>query len=125
MKVVQFSAPAAFTPRKYFWYSFLLDTESTPGPYCHQKDYVNEILQWHHRESNLRPSGLYRSASTNYATAYPTQLHILTYNFCDKHNRFCQNQVISRPKYNRKAVFISKTAYSSGFTLNNLDDEVA
>jgi hypothetical protein len=25
-------APAAFTPRKYSWYSFLLETESTPGP---------------------------------------------------------------------------------------------
>ena len=26
------SAPAAFTPRKYSWYSFLLEAESTPGP---------------------------------------------------------------------------------------------
>ena len=25
-------APAAFTPRKYIWYSFLLEAESTPGP---------------------------------------------------------------------------------------------
>jgi hypothetical protein len=25
-------APAAFTPRKYFWYSFMLEAESTPGP---------------------------------------------------------------------------------------------
>jgi hypothetical protein len=25
-------APAAFMPRKYFWYSFLLEAESTPGP---------------------------------------------------------------------------------------------
>jgi hypothetical protein len=34
MKVVRLSAyaPAAFTPRKYFWYSFLLEAESTPGP---------------------------------------------------------------------------------------------
>ena len=24
--------PAAFTPRKYSWYSFLLEAESTPGP---------------------------------------------------------------------------------------------
>ena len=35
-------APAAFTPRKYSRYSFLLEAESTPGPYCSQKDYVNE-----------------------------------------------------------------------------------
>jgi len=25
-------APAAFTPRKYSWYSFLLEVELTPGP---------------------------------------------------------------------------------------------
>jgi len=25
-------APAAFTPRKHSWYSFLLEAESTPGP---------------------------------------------------------------------------------------------
>ena len=24
--------PAAYTPRKYTWYSFLLEAESTPGP---------------------------------------------------------------------------------------------
>jgi len=38
-------APAAFTPhllRKYSWYSFLSEDESTPGPKCGQKDYVNE-----------------------------------------------------------------------------------
>jgi len=28
-------------------------------------------IQWHHRESNPRPSGLQHSASTNSATAYP------------------------------------------------------
>ena len=44
--------------RKYSWYSFLLQTESTPGPQCGRKDYVNEKFQWHHRESNPRPSGL-------------------------------------------------------------------
>ena len=26
------AAPAAFAPRKYSWYSFLLEAESTPGP---------------------------------------------------------------------------------------------
>jgi hypothetical protein len=51
-------APPAFTPRKYSWYSFLLEAESTPGPQCNRKDYVNEKIPWHHRESNLRPSGL-------------------------------------------------------------------
>ena len=32
-------APAAFTPRKCSWYSFLL--ESTPGPYCNRKDFMS------------------------------------------------------------------------------------
>jgi hypothetical protein len=36
---------AAFTPRKYSWYSFLLEAKSTPGRYCGRKDYVNEKLQ--------------------------------------------------------------------------------
>jgi hypothetical protein len=51
-------APAAFTPRKYSRYSFLLEAESTSGPQCGRKDYVNEKFQWHHRESNPRPSDL-------------------------------------------------------------------
>jgi hypothetical protein len=50
-------APAVFTPRKYSWYSFLLEAESTPGPYCDRKDYVNKKIQWHHRESIPWPSG--------------------------------------------------------------------
>jgi hypothetical protein len=33
---------AAFTPRKYTWYSFLLEAESTPEPQCDRKDYVTE-----------------------------------------------------------------------------------
>ena len=36
-------APAVFTPpRKYSLHSFLLDSESTPGPLCGREDYVNE-----------------------------------------------------------------------------------
>jgi hypothetical protein len=50
--------PATFTPRKYSWYSFLLEAESTPGPWCSQKEYVNEKFQWYQRESILWPSGL-------------------------------------------------------------------
>jgi len=29
-------------PRKYSWYSFQLEAESAPGPWCGRKDYVNE-----------------------------------------------------------------------------------
>ena len=35
-------APAAFTHKKYSWYSFSLGAESTPGPWCGRKEYVNE-----------------------------------------------------------------------------------
>jgi hypothetical protein len=46
MKVVRLSyALAAFTPRKYFWYSFLLEAELTPGPQCSWKDYINEKFE--------------------------------------------------------------------------------
>jgi len=33
------------SPRNYSWYLFLLEAESTPGPYCGWKDYVNEKFQ--------------------------------------------------------------------------------
>jgi len=47
MKVVRLSALSTgrLYLRKYFWYSFLLEAESTPGPYCGRKDYVNEKFQ--------------------------------------------------------------------------------
>jgi hypothetical protein len=45
-------APAAYTLRKHSWYSFLLESESTPWPQCGRKDYVNEKFQCYHRESN-------------------------------------------------------------------------
>jgi hypothetical protein len=51
------------SPRKYSWYSFLLEAESSPGPQCGLKNYVNEKFQWHYRELNPRPS--------NCATACP------------------------------------------------------
>jgi hypothetical protein len=35
-------ATANFTPRRCSWYSFLLGAESTPGPWCGQKEYVTE-----------------------------------------------------------------------------------
>ena len=41
-KVVSLTHWRLFTPRKYSWYSFLLEAESTPGPQCDWKDYVNE-----------------------------------------------------------------------------------
>ena len=57
-KVDSLIAPAAFTPRKYTWYSFLLEAESTPRPLYDRKDYVTEKFQLHHRESKQQPAGL-------------------------------------------------------------------
>ena len=42
MKVLKLSALRTgrlYLPKKYSWYSFLLEAESTPGPQCGQKDY--------------------------------------------------------------------------------------
>ena len=43
--------PAAFTPRKYSWCSFMLGAEATPGPWCGRKDYVNKKIP-------MAPSGI-------------------------------------------------------------------
>ena len=41
-KVVSPTHRPPLPPRKYSWYSFLLEAESTPGPLCGRKDYVNK-----------------------------------------------------------------------------------
>jgi hypothetical protein len=41
-KVVRPTLRPRLPPRKYSWYTFLLEAESTPGPQCGRKDYVNE-----------------------------------------------------------------------------------
>ena len=43
-------------PKKYSQYSFLMEAESTPGPQCGWKGYVNEKYQWHHQEWNPQDS---------------------------------------------------------------------
>jgi hypothetical protein len=45
----------------------LISVSGWVDPRAGRKDYVKEKFQWHQWESNLRPSGLYRSASTNWA----------------------------------------------------------
>ena len=56
MKVVSPTHRPPLTPRKYFWYSFLLEAELTPGPYCSRKDHANEKSQRHNWVSNPRSS---------------------------------------------------------------------
>ena len=57
-KVVSLTHRPPLPPRKYSWYSFLLEAESTPGPWCDRKDYVNERFRKQLLESNQRPSDL-------------------------------------------------------------------
>ena len=54
--------PTTQQPLPPLRYSFMLEAELTPAPYCGQMD----------RESNPRPSGLSRSASTNRSTSFHT-----------------------------------------------------
>ena len=49
-KVVSPTHRPPLTPKKYSWYSFLLEAESTPGTQWGRKDYVNEKFQWHRRD---------------------------------------------------------------------------
>jgi hypothetical protein len=44
-KVVSLTHRPPLPPRKFSWYLFLLEAESTPGPLCDRKDYVNEKFQ--------------------------------------------------------------------------------
>ena len=57
-KVISPTHRPPLPPRKYSWYSFLLEAGSIPGPYCGRKEYVHEKIKWHHRQSTLRPSDL-------------------------------------------------------------------
>jgi len=40
-KVVSLTHRPLFTPRKWSWYSFLLEAESTPGPLCDRKYFMS------------------------------------------------------------------------------------
>jgi hypothetical protein len=71
MKVARLSNPTHRLP---------LPPGNIPGTHVQAvvrpKNCVNEKFQWHHRESNPRPSNLLRSASTNCATMCPYSCHI-------------------------------------------------
>jgi hypothetical protein len=76
-KVVSLMHWLSLPSRKYSWFLYLLQAELKPGPYRRQKDYVNERLQWHNRESSLQPSGLYRIAWTNCVPCAPNKQGVL------------------------------------------------
>jgi len=45
-------------PRKYSWYSFMLEAESTPGPWCDRKDFMS-------MKNPLTPAGIFFLYCTN------------------------------------------------------------
>ena len=66
-------APAALTPRKYSWYSFLLEAESTPGPQCDRKDFMS-------MKNPLTPTGI------EPATFLFVAQHLIMCSTCFGHN---------------------------------------
>jgi hypothetical protein len=62
-------------PRKYSWYSFLLEAEShyDPRAIVWPEGLCQWEFEWPHQESNPRPSGLQHSASTNFSVVHPDQ----------------------------------------------------
>jgi hypothetical protein len=56
--------PAAFSPRKYSWYSFSIGLESTPGPWYGRKEYTTE-------KSSDTTGNRSRDRPTSSAAPYP------------------------------------------------------
>ena len=50
-KVVSLTHRPPLPPRKYSWYSFLLEAESTPGTQCDRKDFMS-------MKNPLTPAGI-------------------------------------------------------------------
>ena len=66
-KVVSPTNRPPLPPGNYSWYSFLLEAESTPGPKCGRKYYVNE--------KNLMKSSGIETATFRLLAQCPNQLH--------------------------------------------------
>jgi hypothetical protein len=69
-EVVSLTNRQPFTPQEDSWYSFLLEVESTLRAKV-RLERLGKLKNPPHRDSNPLPSGLWHSASTNYANAYP------------------------------------------------------
>ena len=76
-------APAAFTPRKYSWYSFLLEAELIPVPLCDRKDFMS--MKNPLTLAGIEPSTFWFVAQrlNHCATAVPSPPpHTHTYIYC-------------------------------------------
>jgi len=79
-------APAAFTPRKYSCYSFLLEAESTPGPQCDRKYFMS-------MKNPLTPAGIepatFRFVAQHLCYRGPRSKHLEAWNNLSAKQKFC------------------------------------
>jgi len=75
-KVIRLTHRPPLLPRQHFWYSFLLETESTPDHSAAGR-FMSIKNSNDHRESKPRPPGFKSNASTNWATAYPNVFRMI------------------------------------------------
>jgi hypothetical protein len=85
-EVVTLTSRPPFTPKSVSWYSFLLEAESTPGPYSaagriRPIKKSNDLIGYPTRD----PPACSISASTNYATAcqFENQCVVIVYFLID------------------------------------------
>jgi len=94
-KVVSLTHRPPLHPRKYSWYSFLLEAESTPGPECDQKDFMS-------MKNPLTPAGIepatFRIVAqhlNHYATAVPKMKNYLDIMYCTHLNESTNRIIIT------------------------------
>jgi hypothetical protein len=98
-KVVSPTHWPRLAPRKYSWYSFLLEAESTARPQCQRKDYVNDTIRNRTRELPVfitvpQPTALPR-ASRNTESQYESSLQRkpeMILNYCFSFNRLRKSE---------------------------------
>ena len=109
-KVVSPTHRPPLPPSNYSWWSFLLQAESTPGPWCDRKDYINETFQWHHRATCHFPA----CSSVPQPTAPPRAP------FCEKTQGKWNSRYGLLPLQNFFSSFFKSSTFLYLFTLLSL-----